>query len=118
MKAIIGRNLKYLREANHFTAQHMADCLSINRSAYANYEAGLREMPLALLEKAADFLGVDLAVLYEEDETKRSDVLESAFRMENLTADDCREIAYFKSIVMNYMKMIHAYEKIIIERSR
>ena len=75
-------------------------------------------MPLALLEKAADFLGVDLAVLYEEDETKRPDVLESAFRMENLTADDCREIAYFKSIVMNYMKMIHAYEKIIIERSR
>ena len=105
MKAIIGRNLKYLREANHFTAQHMADCLSINRSAYANYEAGLREMPLALLEKAADFLGVDFAALYEEDETKRPDVLESAFRMENLTADDCREIAYFKSIVMNYMKM-------------
>lgn len=105
MKAIIGRNLKYLREANHFTAQHVADCLSINRSTYANYEAGLREMPLFLLEKAADFLGVDLATLYDEDEAKRPDVLNGAFRMDDLTADDCREIAYFKSIVMNYMKM-------------
>ena len=105
MKEVIGRNLKYLREANHFTAQNVADCLAINRSAYANYEAGLREMPLNLLERAADFLGVDLAVLYEEDESKRPDVLYSAFRMDNLTPEDCREIANFKSIVMNYLKM-------------
>lgn len=55
MKMIIGRNLKMFREASNFTAQKFADLLSIERSTYANYEAGLRKMPFDLLEKTADF---------------------------------------------------------------
>ena len=105
MKEIIGRNLKFLREANHFTAQNVADYLGIQRSTYANYESGLREMPLSLMEKTSDFLGVELAALYEADDTKHPDVLRCAFRIDTLNSQDSKEIALFKSVVMNYMKM-------------
>lgn len=104
MKTIIGRNLKMFREASNFTAQKFADLLSIERSTYANYEAGLREMPFDLLEKTADFLGCDLSALLSEDASK-SDLMMCAFRMDNLTPNDAEQISKFKRFVKNYLKM-------------
>lgn len=105
MEKIVGRNLKKIREFNQFTAQHLADCLGINRSTYSNYEAGLREMPMALMEKAADFLGIEVYNLYEEDERKLQDALVCAFCADELTKDDIEEVTHFKSIVKNYLKI-------------
>ena len=104
MKTIIGRNLKMFREASNFTAQKFADLLSIERSTYANYEAGLREMPFDLLEKTADFLGCDLSALLSEDASK-ADLMMCAFRMDNLTPDDAEQISKFKRFVKSYLKM-------------
>ena len=47
-KDILARNIKRLRVANDFTQEKVADFLGIGRSAYANYEAGTREIPIAL----------------------------------------------------------------------
>ena len=63
MDKIIGRNLKILREAGRFTQDQVADFLKITRSAYSNYELGEREMPIEVLENAADLFGVELDVL-------------------------------------------------------
>ena len=70
-KSIIGRNLKSLREANGYTQEQLSDYLAIKRSAYANYEAGERETPLEVLQKAADLFGCELALLFEEDDVRQ-----------------------------------------------
>ena len=105
MNKIIGQNLCKLRKANNFTQEQVAEYLGINRSTYSNYELGEREMPFELLERAADLFGCDLVLLLEENETVMDEMMLCSFRIDNLLADDLEQIAAFKRIVKNYMKM-------------
>lgn len=104
MKTIVGSNLKKFRTASGYTAQVVADFLGITRSAYANYEAGSREMPLAYLEKIADLFGCELHALFSETPDDE-DVLLCAFRADDLSASDAKVVADFKSVVKSYLKM-------------
>ncbi len=105
MNKVIGNNLKKFRDANGLTQENLAEYLGIGRSAYSNYESGEREMPLALLEKAADLLGCDLDLLLEENAETVGNMLTCAFRMDNMSVVDMQQIARFKEIVKNYLKM-------------
>lgn len=105
MNKVIGNNLKKFRDANGLTQENIAEYLGIGRSAYSNYESGEREMPLALLEKAADLLGCDLDLLLEENAETVGNMLTCAFRMDNMSVVDMQQIARFKEIVKNYLKM-------------
>lgn len=106
MNNVIGRNLKLLRESNDLTQEQIASYLGIGRSAYANYEAGEREAPLEVLERSAALLGCELDVLFEEDvEAVKSRMLVCAFRTDGLTDEDMQEVARFKNVVLEYMKM-------------
>lgn len=104
MKTIIGRNLKLFRNASGYTEQMLADLLGIQRSAYANYEAGTREMPLPQLEKVSDLFGCELSSLFEEN-AREEDILLSAFRATDLLPSDLSQIADFKGVVKSYLKM-------------
>lgn len=57
------KRLKDLREDRDLKQQQVADYLGITRSAYSNYENGIREIPLAVLMKAADFYQVSVDYL-------------------------------------------------------
>jgi transcriptional regulator with XRE-family HTH domain len=106
MSNVIGRNLKVLREANDLTQEQMSSYLGIGRSAYANYEAGEREAPLEVLERSASLLGCELDLLFEEDvETVKDQMMVCAFRTDGLTEADMKEVARFKQVVLEYMKM-------------
>ncbi len=102
---IIGRNLKALREANNYTQEQVAAFLGIQRSAYANYESGMRDMPIEILENAGSLFGCDLEFFFDEDENAVKNMLVCAFRADELCDDDLKEVAAFKDIVMSYMKM-------------
>ena len=104
MREVIGRNLKVLREANDLTQEQMSSYLGIGRSAYANYEAGERETPLEVLERSAALLGCELELLFEQDVETVKDRM-SAFRTDGLTEGDMKEVARFKQVVLEYMKM-------------
>ena len=52
-----------MREDRDLKQQQVADYLGITRSAYSNYENGIREIPLAVLMKAADFYQVSVDYL-------------------------------------------------------
>lgn len=104
-KAIIARNIKLLREASNYTQESVASFLGIGRSAYSNYETGDREIPLSLMEKLADLYGCDLYDMYTEDEKALAGMLVTAFRVDNLSPDDMRQIAAFKRIVKNSLLM-------------
>lgn len=104
-KLIIAKNIKMLREANRFTQDNVAKFLGIGRSAYSNYELGTREIPLDILEKLTDLYGVDLYLLFEENETAVKNMLVTAFRIDDLSQEDLNAIAVFKRIVKNYIKL-------------
>ena len=104
-KMVAGRNLKALREANGYTQEQVANFLGIGRSAYANYEAGERETPMEVMERASELFGCELALLFDEDEQAVKNMLVCAFRADNLSVNDMKEVAAFKNIVLNYMKM-------------
>ncbi len=104
-KELIARNVKRMREASGYTQEKVADFLGVGRSAYANYEAGEREIPLPLMEKLADLYGCEVFDLYTEDEATLTGMLVTAFRVESLSPDDMRQIAAFKRIVKNSLKM-------------
>ena len=110
-KSIIGKNLKALREANGYTQEQVSDYLGIKRSAYANYEVGEREAPLEVIEKSAALFGCELGLLFEEDENVVKNMLVCAFRADGLNSGDMSEVAAFKNIVMNYLKMERLLEK-------
>lgn len=104
-KMVVGRNLKALREANGYTQEQVANFLGIGRSAYANYEAGERETPMEVMERASELFGCELALLFDEDEQAVKNMLVCAFRADNLSVNDMKEVATFKNIVLNYLKM-------------
>ena len=79
--------------------------IGVERSAYANYEAGMREMPLRAMERAADVFGVELALLFEENNAAVENMLVTTFRVDNLTDSDIEEVTHFKSIVKNYLRL-------------
>ena len=105
MKKVISGNLKALREHTGDTMEQVARMVGIERSAYANYESGIREMPLRLLEKTADYFGVELAMLFENDNRAVENMLLTAFRVDDLDDNDVKEVMHFKRVVKNYLKM-------------
>jgi transcriptional regulator with XRE-family HTH domain len=105
MDKIVAQNLKKLREAGRYTQDEVAQVLGITRSAYSNYESGDREAPYDILEKVSDFFGCDMYVLFEKNENIDALILASAFRIDNITAEDAKEIMHFKDIVKSYLKM-------------
>lgn len=105
MDKTIARNLKKLRETACYTQDEVAHALGITRSAYSNYEAGDREMPYDVIEKASDFFGCDMTVLFEDNENVDAMILASAFRIDGIAPEDAGEIMHFKDIVKSYLKM-------------
>ena len=54
MKMDLSR-IKELRIDHDATQQELADYLNLTRSAYSNYENGIRDMPVEILAGIADF---------------------------------------------------------------
>ena len=49
------KRLYDLRTDNDLTQQQIADYLTCNRQVYARYERGIREIPVSMLIKLADY---------------------------------------------------------------
>jgi transcriptional regulator with XRE-family HTH domain len=102
---MFGQTLKLLREANNYTQENVAEFLGINRSTYSNYETGDREAPWTVLEKLANLYGCDQFDLESEDQAVLQGVIACAFRVDSLSVEDMKQVAAFKRLVMNYVKM-------------
>ena len=107
MKTIISNNLKNLRETNGYTQEQVSNFLNINRSTYSNYESGEREAPIQILEKIADLYGCDLIWLFENTKDEIQNHFVAAFRIDKVQDLDMYEIANFKKMIKNYLKMDH-----------
>ena len=66
-----------------------------NRSAYANYESGDRTAPLSVLESVAKLFGVDLSLLFADDENSAQTMLLCAFRTDPFWLEHMKLVADF-----------------------
>ena len=107
---MVGKNLKLLREVNGFSEKQMAQFLGVEESTYNNYESCTEDMPLETMEKTADLFGCDLIIFYEEDDAKVRNALAYTFHVENLSANDMKELSYFNKIVNKYTKISKIFD--------
>lgn len=61
---LIIERLIELRTRNNLTQEDVANLLKVSRTAYSNYEKGIREMSYESLVKLADFYKVSLDYLF------------------------------------------------------
>lgn len=101
----IAKNIKLMREASNYTQENIASFLGIGRSAYSNYESGERELPLSCMEKLADLYGCDAFLMFEQNVDIVESMLATAFRVDNLSPNDMKQIAAFKRVVKNSLMM-------------
>ena len=109
--AIIGKNIKSYREKLQLTQSQVAKNLGISRELISLYESGKREIDLNKLELLTDLFGVELVNLIEEDSELVTIDLNFAYRSDEMTDDDLKQISEFRRIVKNYLKMRHVLDK-------
>jgi transcriptional regulator with XRE-family HTH domain len=101
---IIGNNIKEYRKALGYNQDHLAKYLTITREQISNYELGKRDVPYENMEKLCSLFGIELEELLEENINVKKANLAFAFRSSR-TDSDIKEIADFKKIVLNYIKI-------------
>lgn len=107
---ILGRNLRLFREKMGLTQESFSQYLGVTREEISYFENGKRNIPTQVITKASRLFGIDEYDLFEEDENLLESNLAFAFRAENLSIEDYTNIATFKTIVQNYLKMSKALD--------
>lgn len=109
MGDIVAVNFKRFRTALGYTQEELSEALGITRSTYSNYESGEREMPYDIIDKVSDLFGCEPYMFFEDNKDTEDMILASAFRLDNLSQEDLKEIMHFKDIVKSYLKMERIY---------
>lgn len=102
---VVGKNLKEIREFLGFTQEQVAKHIGVERSAYGNYENGIREVPYDVLEKISNVFGCEPYLFFDENVQAANEMMATAFRISDLEDGDMKGIANFKDIVKSYLKM-------------
>lgn len=103
-KNIIGSNILKHRRIQGLSQQQIAEYLGITREMISLIETGRREISTSNLNKIADLFGIELAELLEEDQVLQEANVAFSFRTDS-NGVDLSNIAAFRRIVMNYLKM-------------
>lgn len=104
-----GEIIRAYRERMGLSQEIVASFLGIKRetlSYYENNPDGRNQASLEVLEKLANLYGVDLADFFEDDIKQLNANLAFAFRATDLNENDLNEIAQFRKVVKNYLKII------------
>jgi transcriptional regulator with XRE-family HTH domain len=103
----VSTNIRLFRENGGFKQEDIAKYLGVQREVISYYENGSRKVPLNNLEKLAELFGVSLLDLLEENTDLTKSKAMIAFRANELKPEDLENIAKFRRIVSNYLKMIN-----------
>jgi transcriptional regulator with XRE-family HTH domain len=102
MASLIALNFKKLRDNLGFSQEKVAQFLDCSREEISYYETGTREIPLTILERASDLFGVELIEFFSEEETVGITI---AYRADDCSVEDLKQIAQFKKIIKNYQRI-------------
>lgn len=101
----IGNNIKLFRNKLGLNQADIAEFCGISRELISFYENNAREVSLLHLEKISEYLNIDIDVFFEDDPQELKPELALAFRAEELSPADRANVAHFKTIVKNFLKM-------------
>lgn len=101
----VGAKIKKLRTNFGYSQQELADYCGVQREIISYYENGTREISLLHLEKIASYLSVDMESLMDDEINEMHPDFELVFRADQLSVSDRNQIADFKEIISNYLKM-------------
>jgi len=104
MKSPLGYNIAQIRKQQGFTQDHLAAYLNVSRVQISHYESGKRNISVTELNKLADLFGVEISDLLEDELDLQNLNFAFAYRCDN-NQQDLNQIAAFKKIVLNYIKM-------------
>lgn len=102
---IIGKNLQSLREKQGFAHHQIAEYLEITPKELRDFEKGNRPIAISLMSLLANLYGVDKYDFYEEKLDTEIAIPEFNFTVESIPVSDLKQIASFKKIIRNYLKM-------------
>lgn len=101
----LGNNIKLFRESLGLNQEQLAQYLGVKREMISYYESGARVPNAENLRKMADVFGVEEYELLEEASDALSANMAFAFRADGLSKSDIENVAKFKRIVKNYLKL-------------
>lgn len=99
----IGNNIKILRQNQGLTQDQVASALGISRELLSYFESGSRPVPVKYLDIFADLFNIDIEQLLDENPEEMK--VFTSFRSINSTDEDMIQIAVFRRIVKNYLKL-------------
>jgi transcriptional regulator with XRE-family HTH domain len=100
----LGENIRSFRSVQGLKQENLAEYLGVTREQISHFERGEREISVTNVTKLANLFGIKMHELLEENPNVNSINLAFAFRS-NHSESDLENIASFKSIVLNYLKM-------------
>lgn len=103
--SVLGDNIRAYRGNINLTQQELSDYLECDRVSLSYYETGERQPSIDILLKMSDIFGVELDDLLNESSDVLKENLSLAFRKEGMSSKNLNEIASFKKIIKNYIKM-------------
>lgn len=106
MNLEIGQVLKAFRERNNFSQEAVASFLGIKRELLSYYENDSREPSVEVLEKLANLYGTELVDFFETDKDHINTNVAFAFRATDVNENDMKELAQFRKVVKNYLKIL------------
>ncbi|OUJ68996.1 hypothetical protein BXP70_27160 [Hymenobacter crusticola] len=102
----LGNNIKAFRTNMELSQQQLADFLGVKREMVSYFENGTRKPSILLLEKLANLFGINLADLLSNNPQEQQLAAAFAFRASGeLGAPQLEQVADFRRIVTNYLKM-------------
>jgi len=99
----IGNNLRFLRQNQGLTQDQVASATGISRESLSYYENGSRPVPVKYLDLFADLFNIDIEQLLDENPEEMK--VFTSFRSINSTDEDMVQVAGFRRIVRNYLKI-------------
>ena len=106
----IGKNLQVLRNKQGFAHDQIAEYLEITPDELIEFERGNKPIPISLMSLLANLYGVDKYDFYEEKLASEIAIPEFNFTVESIPVSDLEQIASFKKIIRNYLKMLALLE--------
>lgn len=103
--------LKLYREKIGLTQDNIASFLGIKREMISYFENGTREPSIEHYEKLAQLFGIELADFFEENEDLVKTNVAFAFRATQIQDGDITQIASFRKIISNHIKLQQLKEK-------
>ncbi len=107
----IGPILKAYREKNDLSQEAVASFLGIKRELLSYYENNSREPSKEVLENLANLYGAELVDFFETDLDHIKTNVAFAFRATNVNDTDLKQIAQFRKVVKNYLKIVELEKK-------